>query len=427
MSGILQAVMRDFQSYGDPSFIANLYQGSANSVVTDSSNSVFMLGWGTSNQYAYISKYLKDGTLSWQKETNVPAASQNRIAISSSGNIAIGTVSSTQQRLFVYDSSGNISWQKSISGWPSGCSGASPEYGAAVCFDTSGNVYIGSPVYYACLYGYSISKFNSSGTLQWSRTITNNVRAYAYSSLTTDSTGEVYLTCGAVVSGGYYSLVLFKLSASTGNTVWGRYIEYPCSTNVYGQDVVVDSSDNVYVVGNFASDSIVAKYNSSGTNQWYKSLTFSGTSYGFGIGVDGSGNTYVTGHYLFDYKMYMVKLNSSGVTQWQRHLTAGTSGWKSYGQDAHVDSNNNPVFVATANNAAENRMLIVKPPSDGSKTGTYTLSGLTWTYSASSATISTPAATLGTSSSSNSSISLSVSTPTYTVSNGSLTTGTTTL
>jgi len=428
MSGALQAVYQNQRSFGAPAFMANLYPGHVQSTVTDSSNNIFILGWDTSSQYLNIAKYTNAGTLVWQKVTNVPNARYNRMAIDSSGNLAVATISNSEQRLLVYDSTGALTWQRSISGWPSGCGGVTVESGAAVCFDSSGNVYISSPVYYACLYGYTLSKFNSSGTKQWSRTFTNNVRNYQFSALAADSAGNVYLTTGKVPGGGYYRGTLVKVNSSDGTSIWDRYVDLPCNyPSTYGQDVVVDSSDNVYMAGLLGNNSFVAKYNSSGTNQWIKQASFGATSYGYGVGVDTSGNVYMTGYYLFDYKMYMIKLNSSGTEQWQRHITANTSGWKSYGYDAHVDSKGNPIFVATLNNAADNRMFIIKPPSNGSKTGTYTLSGLSWTYEASSASISTPGAILGSGGPSNSSISLSTSTPSYTVSSGSLTTGTTTL
>jgi hypothetical protein len=411
-----------------PSFMANLYGGLARSVVTDSSDNILMLGYDTNNQYVNIAKYTNAGVLVYQKQTSVSGTSGNRIAIDSSGNMAVGTVGGGQQRLLVYDSTGALTWQRYISGWPSGCSGATPQSGAGVCFDPSGNVYIGTPVYYACLYGYTLSKFNSSGTKQWSRTFTNNLNSNPYTSLASDSAGNIYFTTGRVPGSGYYTGTLVKVNSSDGTTIWNRFVDLPCNyPNTYGQDVVVDSSDNVYMTGNLGTNSFVAKYNSSGTNQWVKQASFGAQSYSYGVSVDTSGNVYLTGHYLFDYKMYMIKLNSSGTEQWQRQMTANTSGWKSYGEDAHVDSGGNPVFVGTLNNAADNRMFIMKPPSDGSATGTYTLSGLSWTYSASSASISTPSVTLGTGGPSNSAISLSASASSYTVSNGSLTTGTTIL
>ena len=409
-----------------PSFMANLYGGLAMSVVTDSSDNILMLGYDTNNQYVNIAKYTNAGVLVYQKQTNVSNTASNRIAIDSSGNMAVATIGGGEQRLLVYDSTGALTWQRYISGWPSGCSGVNPQSGAGVCFDPSGNVYIGSPVNYACLYGYTLSKFNSSGTKQWSRTFTNGVSSDPYTSLASDSAGNIYFTLG--YNAGNYKALLIKVQSSDGATLLTRTIGIPCNAaSSYGEDVFVDSSDNVYTTGRFGAAIFVAKYNSAGTNQWVKQVYFGAPTYSYGLGVDTSGNVYITGYYLFAYKMYMIKLNSSGTEQWQRQMTANTSGWKSYGQDAHVDSGGNPVFVATLNNAANNRMFIMKSPADGSLTGTYSLSGLSWIYEASSASISTPSVTLGTSGPSNSAISLSASASSYTVSAGGLTTGTTTL
>jgi hypothetical protein len=90
-------------------------------------------------------------------------------------------------------------------------------------------------------------------------------------------------------------------------------------TNPYS--ITSDSSDNFYVAASvFRSASVprnnysVFKFNSSGTQQWEKSMT--ATSNPRNLTVDSSGNVYVT--YNSTGGPLLSKFNSSGTVQWQR-------------------------------------------------------------------------------------------------------------
>src|SRR3984893_16694173 len=89
--------------------------------------------------------------------------------------------------------------------------------------------------------------------------------------------------------------------------------------------VTTDTSGNVYVTGSSLGsggtglDFATVKYNSSGTQQWASRYngTAGGDDIAYAIAVDGSGNVYVTGSSLgsggtgLDYAT--VKYNSSGT------------------------------------------------------------------------------------------------------------------
>ena len=75
-----------------------------------------------------------------------------------------------------------------------------------------------------------------------------------------------------------------------------------------GNSIAIDSSDNIYITGytygdlggntnSGNSDAFLAKYNTSGNNQWTKLLGTSSGTVGNGIGVDSSGNIYFSGFY----------------------------------------------------------------------------------------------------------------------------------
>ena len=158
--------------------------------------------------------------------------------------------------------------------------------------------------------------------------------------------------------------------------------------------VRLDSSDNAYIAfagyndyidsnGDSFNSTTIVKYNSSGTLQWQKQFG-SGQQFPKWGGVDSAGNVYV--QHNSGTVSYLIKLNSSGVVQWQRSIT-GSAGTSNSGTVVAVnDSNIFVTFSASDGTAVSAYQMVV--PTDGSKTGTYTVGGKTINYSASSLTIS---------------------------------------
>ena len=409
-----------------PTFIANLYAGYGYSTVRDSSNNIYIFGIPAGSNVTQMAKYNTEGVLQWQKYINIsPGGYKYETAIDSSGNLLIAVPAGYQLKVYKVDSNGAMVWQRSIDGWPSGCSGVTTEI-VAVCTDSAGNVYVGATLNFNCLYGYTVSKFNSSGTLQFSRNITNNIRANAgETGIAVDSAGSIYFTAGQAVS--QYRVALIKLD-SGGNLSWQRYFSNP-SYSSYGTSIVIDSSNNIYVTGRYdasgQNNMFIAKYNSSGTVQWNQSLDIGYASSGTGIAIDSSANVYVCGEtFSTAYAMIMAKYNSSGTIQWQRKITGS---FNMFGYDVTVDANDNPVFIGYSYPGGQPRMFFGKFPSDGSKTGTYTLSGQSYTYAVTTSTDSANSPTYATSGVSAASITLNQTTLSNTITDSSLTTGTTTL
>lgn len=414
-----------------PTFLANLYNGQSTSVATDSSSNIYVAGFRQSVNYLEVAKYNSEGVLQWQKEFDFSATTGKKIRIDNSGNVLVAMSNSSEIRVIKLTPAGAIIWQKNVYGWPSGCGGVQVGY-VGVCSDTANNVYLAaSPTYTNCLYTYSITKLDSSGNVQWSRYLQNNMGASDFGvSIAADSSGNVYAVGSALMAGGgYYKAYLVKYDTS-GNLQWQRGIGSGESVNSNFAGVAVDSSGYVYVAGIWGvsnRQALIAKYDSSGTLQWNKTIGAGTPTYGTGLAIDSSSNVYITGQYLFDYRMIMVKYNSSGTLQWQREIISSTTR-RSYGYDVSVDANGNPIFLGYNEvGSSDLRFFIWKLPPDGSKTGTYTLSGTTWTYQASSFTDATPSPVYFTSGPTSTSVSLSTSNSSVTANNSSLTTGTTNL
>jgi len=235
-----------------------------------------------------------------------------------------------------YDAIGNLKWLKS------NLSAASDGYG--ICSDAAGNIYL-TGVYWwevpptfdtITLVPYGnwnmfIAKFDTSGHAIWAKTAN---APYSYSrGLSLDAHANIYVT------GDFYpnisfdnvalsfsannqgNMCLFKFDSS-GTALWAQSTigsDYP-GTSGYG--VSSDADGNVFVTGEFFSDTLqfgstniyihskdssdlpngypdifLAEYNPSGNLLWAQSIGGNSYDYGLGVSADGFGNVYLTGFY----------------------------------------------------------------------------------------------------------------------------------
>lgn len=223
------------------------------------------------------------------------------------------------------DTSYNIEWQKAQ--YDAGVSASSRTwYTHGVLYDSSQNVY-------ALSYGVTANggyetewiKYNSSGTVQWQRRWSGPASASSRLDL---FFGSAITTAGDFIyAAGYYKNTsggfdtwLSKIDTSTGASVWKRDILQNISASTRytsPREVVIDSSGNVYVCGFWNSSgykSFIAKYNSSGTVQWIRSVEGS-NPVGQGLDIDTNGtltfSAYISGG---QYPMYLRVPNDGSKT-----------------------------------------------------------------------------------------------------------------
>jgi hypothetical protein len=221
-------------------------------------------------------------------------------------------------------------------------------------------------------------KRSANAVSEWSRLVGGTMSDVAFS-ITSDSLNNLYISgmtpnnpFDGQTNNGSNDAFITKYDSS-GNLQWQRTIGF----EIVG--VVADSSGNVYGI---TSTNILVKWNSSGTLQW--KYTFTTTTPSFannygGVFTGSDGSVYVTG--AFNDKVVIIKLNSSGVPQWARQLAAGLVLSNLGG--IYLDANDTIYLSGTYRPASGNdyKIYIAKLPGDGSKTGSYTVDGVSYTYS----------------------------------------------
>ena len=363
-------------------------------ITVDSQKNVYVTGFSESHGFgdkdALIAKFDSSGTLQWQRTLGGSGDDRGRgIAIDSSDNIYITGQNANDGLIAKYNSSGAIQWQRSLTG------GTTAGYSVAV--DSSDNVYVcgrttsgaGAPLF--------IAKYNSSGTVQGHRFLGVSSATNGYG-VAIDGSDNVYVFGDTDGDGaGDLDMVIAKYNSSL-SIQWQRTLGDSVKEEGYGCDV--DSSGNVYITGQQSTSgtttsAIVAKYNTSGSIQWQRSLsTTNKAALGYAIAVDDTGNNvYVGGHTntvdsARGYDMFIAKYNSSGTLQWQR--TFGTS---SFERLEGIFVKDNAVYACTLSGSSAGKYLITKIPTSGSLTGTYNVTSGTYVYEASSLTSATSSLT----------------------------------
>jgi uncharacterized delta-60 repeat protein len=437
MSGALQVVYMNQRSFVPPvSYFIGLLGGSAvdegYGVAVDSAGGVYVCGQslnsGTTD--VQLAKYNASGVIQWQRALGASGTTSRgrSIAADSSNNIYVTGFNTdgtgTYLSLAKYNSSGTIQWQKKLGG----ASGEN-DRGLGITIDSSNNIYVtGTSKGTVGFAGVLIVKYNTSGAVQWQRTL-SNVLGDQGNFLDTDSSGNVYIAGQGVNFGESNNIILAKYNSS-GTIQWQRKLVTANSETALG--IAVDSSGNSYIAGasnnSGTTDIQIAKYNSSGTIQFQRLLGRSGQTNGQSIVLDSSNNFYVCGFStagVGNFRFQIAKYNSSGTIQWQRKL--GTATGNNFGYSITVDSSDNIYAFGQTGVSGTTDFIIAKLPNDGSLTGTYTVGAYSYTYEASTLTDDVSSLTDSAATFTDLSVSLSEATTSLTDAASTLTSTVTTL
>jgi len=273
--------------------------------------------------------------------------------------------------LVKYDGNGVQQWYRT---W----GGDNSDRGRGVVVDSSGNIYLAG---YTQSFGAGyddmvLVKYDRNGVEQWYRTWGGVWSDYGYG-VAVDSSGNVYLVGFTWSFGeGSYDMVLVKYDGNgvqQWNRTWGGW----SADQSYG--VAVDSSGNIYLAGYTYSfgagsfDMVIVKYNGNGVEQWYRTWGGNDEDEGYRVVVNSTDNIYLVGSTwsfgMGDGDMVLVKYDGNGVQQWSR-TWGGVN--LDYGRGTAVDSSDN-IYLAgstTSFGAGGYDMVLVKlvvsdrPPSD---------------------------------------------------------------
>lgn len=379
------------------------------SVDIDSQDNIYFCGrtYSGSATQPFIAKFNSTGSsLEWVKSYSYGSYDTfNAIKASSNGELYIaGTLNnSAYGGIFKLNSAGEFIWQK---GYGTGVSGSGNYYTElyGVTVDSSNNVIATglNRSAYSPLGGGIIRKFNSSGTVQWSKDIeeTDN-NNQQFHDIITDSSDNIYAIGVTQYQqyGDETHAYVVKLNSS-GTIQWQKGIG-EIQQKEAGYSIDLDSSGNVYIViGNRNGYPTIMKMSSStGSITWAKKVeSILNSSYITPIRPSDVGTSVkVRGSYVYLFagvesggtggKLLIAKFDLNGSLQWQRSLDDTTSSPAAFGFDSTVGTvsqDGNYVIVASINTGTPTRGLVAKFPSDGTGTGTYS----SYVYANSSYTIS---------------------------------------
>ena len=353
------------------------------SVAIDSAENIVLCGRtssdGAGSNDVLITKYDSLGTLQWSRTLGGSGADNGLgVAIDSSDNIIISgtTVSDGEgsQDLLVakYNSSGVLQWDRTLGG-------SGIDTGESVAIDSSDNIIVSGRTTSdgAGSNDLLIVKYNSSGVLQWDKTLGGSGSENGLG-VAVDSSDNIIVVGIVTSDGAGLNDALIAKYNSSGTLLWDRTLGG--SSDETFASVAVDSFDNIVAVGDVKSDGaggfdvLIAKYNSSGALQWDRSLGGISAEQGRAVAIDSSDNIVLGAYTSSDGEgsadALIAKYNSSGVLQWSRIL--GGSGVEQTFSVA-IDSSDNIIAAgATASDGAgSSDGYVAKLPPDGSGTGTY--------------------------------------------------------
>lgn len=393
------------------------------SVSFDKFGNIYASGSDYDNGIPFVIKFNNAGTILWQKFFSHPDPNRTykvceSVSVDKTNDVIYVAVNSDDvvgsAILLKLNSSGDILWQNEIDD-------VSYDYSTSTAVSPNGDVYIVGGTYSQGSGSDDalIVKFNSSGTLQWQRVIGNQYSNTGYG-VGVDSSNNVYVVGEintAVFSDHNTFIVKFN---SSGTLQWQKVVSGVSGEGGFG--VAFDSGDNVYIVGDTNSqgygdyDATIIKLNSSGVEQWQRIIGKSVSETGLSIVIDSEDLIYITGQISID-KLFVSSFDISGNELYQREVSINVGELHQlylWGHD-YIDIRNDELVIGgyVTDSGGDNNGFIIKTKNDF-YTGYY---GNSFVVSQSNLTVGIPTLTISTS-------SLTISTSTLPVSASGIVTAT---
>ncbi|GEM_PF-2148178 len=271
-SGSYDAFIKKYDSTGNEVWTRQFGNSGteARSVVADSSNYIYITG-NTSgilsgqSKYGYndffIRKYDSAGNEIWTRQLGSPKNNYGTsITVDGLGNIYVvgytngsmpgqNNLGDSDAFLTKYDTTGNLIWVRQF-----GTPHVDDARGSAT--DNAGNIYVtgktegilpgqisnkGNDIF--------LAKYDNLGNLVWMRPFGSSDQADSANSVTTDNSGNIYLT-GRIGNTKRQGMDIFirKYDVS-GNVAWMHQFGFLGKGNDYSSSIISDNSKNIYIVG----------------------------------------------------------------------------------------------------------------------------------------------------------------------------------
>ncbi len=236
------------------------------SVAIGPDGSVYVCGYTysadiTGRLDCFIAKLDSSGALQWEKKLHNPNADSPDVRTNQGKSVAVGpdcsvyvcgnsitpsfggsTNTNSEVLIAKFDSSGVLQWQKYLGG-------SKLEGGTAVAVGPDGSVHVCGVTtsYGAGSSDILIAKLNSSGSIQWQKTIGEGYADESFS-VAVGPDGSVYV-CGEIKKDRTftkYECLIVKFNPS-GTLQWQKYFDHS-----YDSSLAIGSDDSVYVCGTSA-------------------------------------------------------------------------------------------------------------------------------------------------------------------------------
>lgn len=405
MSGIALCILGG--TFSTPTFFIGRYFGSGSpefiSVAYNGTDFYFNGALsGSSGQETTFVKYNEKGEIQTQRNFAITGNLSQLNSAATTSNIFLAgaqTVSGTQ-----YGSISKIAISPSLSGpeWVKWVRNSGVSRVRGVAADSSNNSYVSGETTFSRS-GIVVVKYNSGGTIQWQNQFggdSTGANETTPRGITVDSSGNVYVTGFGQATTPQSPLVV-KYNSS-GVLQWQRQLVFS-GNEARGAGITTDSSGDVYVTG-FVNDPqpvmLIYKLNSSGSLQWQRKVDYGtaaqpgekgGTSV---ISIDASGFIYIAGARQVsasNKRWVILKYDSSGTLQFQRDLRVTSSSTDIEANSIVVDNLGAFIVASSGPNS-----IFAKLPVTGGLTGSYTIGAVDVDYQASSGTESAASGAEGT-------------------------------
>ncbi len=338
--------------------------------ITDANKNVFVAG-ATINQNGnydmLLTKYNPNGLEVWSTMYNgdfqgndypldLKLDNQNNLFVTGSSQNGYDFENDYEAVLLKINVTGGVVWVRNLDGAQNG-----PDIGTTLDCDASGNVYFSGATSANSSLDYFISKYSSSGVLQWTNT-------YDYQNLY-DGALKLKINGSYIVVSGIsqsitgqippelrWEIATLRVSASNGQVLGSSRTGGSDEGMNTLTDLEIDNNGNIYLCGSVHNtgtglDLKIAKLDDDLNIEWVTEYNdpANGNDEAESLILDSNGNVYVTGHVSNvdgNKDILTLKLNSSGAILWNEQYDSG------YNNDDKGISialvNNEPVVAATS-------------------------------------------------------------------------------